>query len=77
MNSPYDIDYERFKMMPKDAITIDWPENQQSSIPTPPLPPTPQPKVAANVGQPSQIPGLTRSESALLSPSEKVIARTT
>jgi len=82
LNSTYDIDYEKFKMRPPGAITIEWPEDKQSklpasSLPTPPLPPTPQPKVATNVAQPSQIPGLTRSESALLSPSEKVIARTT
>ena len=77
LNSPYDIDYEKFKMMPKGAITIEWPEESQSRLPTPPLPPTPQPKVATNVAHPSQIPGLTRTETALLSPSEKEIARTT
>ena len=74
LNSTYDIDYEKFKMMPAGAITIDWPEAQQSRVPTPPLPPTPQPKVAANVARPSQTPGLTRTETALLSPSEQVIA---
>ena len=84
LNSTYDIDYNDWKVMPKGAIEIEYPADvlkkyngDQSRLPTPPLPPTPQPKVAANVGQPSQIPGLTRSESALLSPSEKVIARTT
>jgi hypothetical protein len=78
LNSTYDIDYERFKMMPPGAITIEWPEDKQSklpasSLPTPPLPPTPQPKVATNVAQPSQIPGLTRTETALLSPREQAI----
>ncbi len=80
LNSTYDIDYNDWKLMPKGAIEIEYPEDvlkkyngDQSRLPTPPLPPTPQPKVAANVAQPSQTPGLTRTETALLSPREQAI----
>ena len=49
----------------------------ESKIQTPPLPQTPMPKVA-NIGAPQDPQtGLTRSESALLSPSEQEIARRT
>jgi hypothetical protein len=43
----------------------------------PPLPPTPMPNVATAALQKSPMTGLTRTESALLSPSEQVIARRT
>jgi len=47
--------------------------------PTPPLPPTPMPdkKLVASMPQINQQTGLTRTQSALLSPSEQVIARRT
>ena len=78
LNSTYDIDYDDWKLMPAGAIeypqdVLDKYKEPQSSLPTPPLPPTPQPKVAANVAQPSQTPGLTRTETALLSPREQAI----
>ena len=43
----------------------------------PPLPPTPMPNVATAALQKSPQTGLTRTETALLSPSEQVIARRT
>jgi len=42
-----------------------------------PLPQTPAPKVGAIAPQINQQTGLTRTEAALLSPSEQQIARTT
>ena len=49
------------------------------NIQTPPLPGTPMPdqKLVASIPQINQQTGLTRTESALLSPSEQVIARRT
>jgi hypothetical protein len=47
----------------------------QSKLPTPPLPQTPQPQVQANTQQINPISGLTRSQQALLSPQEQVIAQ--
>jgi len=49
------------------------------NIQTPPLPQTPMPdkKLVASMPQINQQTGLTRTESALLSPSEQVIARRT
>ena len=46
----------------------------QSKIQTPPLNKTPMPKLAANTQQKDPITNLTRTEQALLSPSEKIIA---
>ena len=47
----------------------------QSKIQTPPLPNTPMPaKVASNTGQKDPITNLTSTQTALLSPMEKVIA---
>jgi len=48
-----------------------------SKIQTPPLNETPQPKLAANTQQIDPITNLTRTETALLSPTEKVIASRT
>ena len=50
-----------------------------SEIKTPPLPnmPMPNAKLVANVPQKNQITGLTRNETALLSPEEQVIAKRT
>ena len=52
---------------------------QTSRAPTPPLPPTSMPdqKLVASAPQINQQTGLTRTQSALLSPSEQVIARRT
>jgi len=47
---------------------------EQAKIPTPPLPQTPMPKLAANTQQKNPTTNLTRTEQALLSPSEKIIA---
>jgi len=46
-------------------------------IQTPPLPKMPSPNIAAVSPQKSPITGLTRTETALLSPSEQEIARRT
>ena len=55
----------------------DWlPKDDTSQLNTPALPSTPQVNVAA-APQINQQTGLTRTEAALLSPSEKVIARRT
>jgi hypothetical protein len=55
----------------------DWlPKNDTSQLNTPALPQTPQVTVAA-APQINQQTGLTRSEAALLSPSEQEIARRT
>jgi hypothetical protein len=53
--------------------------NVMGKAPTPPLPQTPMPdqKLVASMPQINQQTGLTRTESALLSPSEQVIARRT
>ena len=56
----------------------DWlHKDDQSSLMNQPLPTMPTPKVAQMPAQMNQQTGLTRSESALLSPSEQVIARRT
>jgi len=51
----------------------------ESQAKAPPLPQTPMPdkKLVASMPQINQQTGLTRTESALLSPSEQVIARRT
>ncbi len=46
----------------------------QAKIQTPPLPTTPMPKLTANTQQKNPQTNLTRTEQALLSPSEKIIA---
>ena len=53
--------------------------NVMGKAPDVPLPPTPMPdkKLVASAPQINQETGLTRTESALLSPSEQVIARRT
>jgi|GEM_PF-6068413 len=55
------------------------PMARSTNIQTPPLPGTPMPdqKLVASAPQINQQTGLTRTESALLSPSEQVIARRT
>ena len=56
----------------------DWlHKDDQSNLMNQPLPAMPMPKVAQMPAQTSPQTGLTRSESALLSPSEQVIARRT
>ena len=62
---------DRLKNMIPSGIT-----GQQSRAPTPPLPQTPQPTVQMtnNMQQKNPITNLTRTETALLSPTEKVIA---
>jgi hypothetical protein len=58
----------------EDFITKPAPDNQ-SSLPTPPLDKTPMPaKMATNTLQKDPQTNLTRTETALLSPTEKVIA---
>ena len=47
---------------------------EQAEIPTPPLPETPMPKLTQNTQQKDPTTNLTRTEQALLSPSEKIIA---
>ena len=63
-----------FKPMKKSAVPM---EGQPKQISQTPLPKTPQPKIAAVSPQKSPITGLTRTETALLSPSEQQIARRT
>ena len=62
-------------------MNLSMPATRTAEVQTPPLPQTPQPKTR-NVGimaslQKNPMTGLTRTESALLSPSEQVIARRT
>jgi len=47
---------------------------EQAEIPTPPLPETPMPKLTQNTQRKDPTTNLTRTEQALLSPSEKIIA---
>ena len=56
-----------------------FPGSPQTKAPAPPLPGTPMPdqKLVASAPQINQQTGLTRTESALLSPSEQEIARRT
>jgi len=78
LNQDWDLKAEPFlfnqeKKQEKPTGTIKW---EQAKIETPPLPQTPQPVVnnvqMASVKSP--ITNLTRTEEALLSPSEKIIA---
>jgi len=63
------------KVIPKIRQMI-FPGSPQAKAPTPPLPGTPMPdkKLVASMPQINQQTGLTRTQSALLSPSEQVIA---
>ena len=61
----------------KNLINKVLPGDPISKIQTPPLGDTPQPKLAANTQQIDPITNLTRTETALLSPTEKVIASRT
>ena len=61
----------------KNLINKVLPGEPMSKIQTPPLNETPQPKLAANTQQIDPITNLTRTETALLSPTEKVIASRT
>ena len=63
-----------FKPMKKSEAVM---EGQPKQVSQTPLPKTPQPKIAAVSPQKSPITGLTRTETALLSPSEQEIARRT
>ena len=71
------IEKQMDKIVPgiKKFITAGSPMSQK--IKTPPLPPTEMPKLAANPQQINNQTGLTRTETALLSPSEQQIARRT
>ena len=70
-----------WRIKPKDWIKSDkpteWPEGYGPQ--TKALPPTPMPdqKLVASMPQINQQTGLTRTQSALLSPSEQEIARRT
>ena len=69
----------------KDQTSLMLPDKKITAFPgkaniqPPPLPGTPMPdqKLVASAPQINQQTGLTRTESALLSPSEQVIARRT
>ena len=64
----------------KEEMFIKEPKKQgdQSSISTPPLSDTPQPVInTTQTANKNPITNLTRTEDALLSPTEKVIARRT
>ena len=63
-----------FKPMKKSAVPMEGAPRQTSQTP---LPQTPQPKITTVSPQKSPITGLTRTETALLSPSEQEIARKT
>jgi hypothetical protein len=58
----------------EDFITQPSARDDQSKLPTLPLDTQPMPKLAANIQQKDPITNLTRTEQALLSPSEKIIA---
>ena len=62
------------KQRTKNLINKLLPGDPMSKIQTPPLGNTPMPKFAANTQQKDPITNLTRTEQALLSPSEKIIA---
>ena len=81
LNSDWTLDAEEW-IQPDKGITIDkgtksdkpWWE-EQTKAPTPPLDKTPMPVVnQAQIAQKNPITNLTRTETALLSPTEKVIA---
>ena len=76
--SGLDLDEEKPKeVLEEESETEVIIKPLESKIQTPPLPQTPMPQVA-NIGAPQDPQtGLTRSESALLSPSEQEIARRT
>ena len=65
--------YREFNMELSDFMPGS--NDDQSSLPTPPLPNTPMPaKMAQNTQGTNPITNLTQTETALLSPTEKVIA---
>jgi hypothetical protein len=72
-----------WRIKPKDWLRSDkpqvLPEGFEPTSKAPPLPQTPMPdqKLVASMPQINQQTGLTRTQSALLSPSEQVIARRT
>ena len=72
-----------WRIKPKDYLKSDkpqvLPEGFEPTSKAPPLPQTPMPdqKLVASMPQINQQTGLTRTQSALLSPSEQVIARRT
>ena len=71
-----------WRIKPKDWIRSDKPMKLPEGfepVGVAPLPPTPMPdqKLVASMPPINQQTGLTRTESALLSPSEQVIARRT
>ena len=72
-----------WRIKPKDYLKSDkpqvLPEGFEPTSKAAPLPKTPMPdrKLVASMPQINQQTGLTRTESALLSPSEQVIARRT
>ena len=62
----------------KDLIVPGAPKTGiQSELPTPPLPDSGQPKLVASAPQINQASGLTTTQEALLSPTDKVIASRT
>ena len=61
----------------KNLINKILPGEPMSKIQTPPLGNTPMPQLTQNTQQKNAITNLTRSEEALLSPTEKVIASRT
>ena len=67
--------YRDFPLTLEDFMPPSDTYDDQSSLQTPPLPGTPMPaKVASNTGQKDPITNLTSTQTALLSPMEKVIA---
>ena len=67
--------YRDFPLTLEDFMPPSDTYDDQSSLQTPPLPNTPMPaKVASNTGQKDPITNLTSTQTALLSPMEKVIA---
>ena len=71
------IEKQMEKIVPSIKKLITPGSPYESKIKTPPLPATNMPKLAANPQQINDQTGLTRTETALLSPSEKEIVRRT
>jgi hypothetical protein len=71
------IEKQMEKIVPSIKKLITPGSPYESKIKTPPLPKTDMPKLAANPQQINNQTGLTRTETALLSPSEQEIARKT
>ena len=66
LNNDYILNVDDFIIKPS--------ARDQSKLPTPPLDTQPMPKLAPNTQQKNPVTNLTRTEQALLSPSEKIIA---